>query len=54
MSNDNTVRVVNDGAAVFAAPANDGGWYFNAATGEFRADLENVHTTSDGTPLNQL
>ncbi|MFO8015432.1 MAG: prepilin-type N-terminal cleavage/methylation domain-containing protein [Phycisphaerae bacterium] len=54
MSNDNTVRVVQDGAAVFAAPQADGGWYFNSVTGEFRADLTDTHTTSDGTALNEL
>jgi general secretion pathway protein G len=54
LSNDNTVRVVQDPAAAFAAPQADGGWYFNAATGEFRADLTAAHTTSDGTQLNNL
>jgi len=54
LSNDNTVRVVDDGDTVFAAPDDDGGWYFNAATGEFRADLTDDHETADGTDLNDL
>ncbi|MBL7139410.1 MAG: type II secretion system protein [Planctomycetes bacterium] len=54
LSGDNTVRVVNNAATVFAAPAANGGWYFNAATGEFRADLVDAHTTTDGTLLNEL
>jgi len=54
LSNDNTVRVVQNGATVFAAPQADGGWYFNSVTGEFRADLTAAHETTDGTPLNEL
>jgi len=54
ISNDNTVRVVNNAATAFSAPETDGGWYFNAATGEFRADLTDARTTSDGTKLNEL
>jgi len=54
LSNDNAVRIVQDGATAFAAPQADGGWYFNTATGEFRADLEDLHTTTDGTKLNEL
>jgi len=53
-SNDNTVRVIQNGATAFAAPQADGGWYFNSVTGEFRADLEDVHTTMDGTKMNEL
>lgn len=49
-----TVTVVNNTATVFAAPAVDGGWWFNMATGEFRADLMDTHVTSDGTKLNTL
>ncbi len=55
ISGDNTVTVVNDPAVTFASPAADGGWWFNAATGEFRADLVDAHVTSDGTTqLNEL
>jgi len=54
ISNDNTVRVVQNGATAFSAPETDGGWYFNSVTGEFRADLEDSHTTTDGTKLNEL
>lgn len=54
ISNDNTVRVIQNGATAFSAPANDGGWWFNAVTGEFRADLEDTHTTMDGTKMNEL
>jgi len=54
ISNDNTVRVVQNGATAFSAPESDGGWYFNSVTGEFRADLKDSHTTTDGTKLNEL
>jgi len=46
---------VQDGATTFAAPAADGGWWFNSVTGEFRADLTDARTTTDGvTKLNEL
>jgi hypothetical protein len=49
------VAVVQDGATAFAAPAADGGWWFNTVTGEFRANLTDVRTTTDGTTkLNEL
>ena len=54
LSNDNTVRIVQDGDTAFAAPQADGGWYFNTETGEFRADLTDAHETTDGTALNEL
>jgi len=54
VSGDNTVTVVNNTATVFAAPAADGGWWFNMATGEFRANLLATHATADGTKLNSL
>ena len=54
LSNDNTVRIVQDGSTAFSAPQADGGWYFNTETGEFRADLTDTHTTTDGTQLNEL
>ena len=49
-----TLRIVNAAATVFTAPGTDGGWWFNLVTGEFRADLKNTHTTTDGTKLNEL
>ena len=48
------VTVVDNAAAAFAAPGTDGGWWFNTATGEFRANLRDSWTTSDGTQLNAL
>lgn len=54
LSGDNTVTVVDDADTAFAAPETDGGWWFNKATGEFRANLTDAHTTSDGTKLNEL
>ena len=55
ISGDNTVRVVQDAATSFSAPGDDGGWWFNTETGEFRADLKDSHTTTDGeTKLNEL
>jgi len=55
VSGDNTVTVVQVGATAFAAPAADGGWWFNTVTGEFRANLTDARTTTDGTTkLNEL
>jgi len=54
ISGDNTVTVVQNGATQFTAPAQDGGWWFNAVTGEFRANLTDAHTTTDGTKVNEL
>jgi len=50
----NTVTVVQNGLTVFVAPAADGGWWFNTVTGEFRANLTDAHTTTDGTIINTL
>ncbi len=47
-------NAVQDTTAPGAATT-DGGWYYNPATGEFRADLKDSHTTTDGTTqLNEL
>ena len=55
VSGDNTVTVVQDGATAFTAPAADAGWWFNSVTGEFRANLTDVRTTTDGeTKLSEL
>jgi hypothetical protein len=55
VSGDNTVTVVQDGATAFAAPAADGGWWFNSASGQFRANLTDARTATDGTTkLNEL
>jgi general secretion pathway protein G len=54
ISNDGTVTIVNNAATAFAAPAADGGWWFNMATGEFRANLVATHLADDGTPLSSL
>jgi general secretion pathway protein G len=54
VSNDSTVTIVNNAGTAFTAPAADGGWWFNIATGEFRANITAAHTASDGTVLNSL
>ena len=55
VSGDNTVTVVQAGDTAFSAPAADGGWWFNTVTGEFRANLTDARTTTDGTTkLNEL
>jgi general secretion pathway protein G len=53
-SGSNAVEIVDNAATFFTPPARDGGWWFNAATGEFRANLTNEQKTSDGTPLNGM
>lgn len=54
ISGSDTVRIVTTGSATFSAPSADGGWYFNSVTGEFRADVKDSHTTTDGTKMNEL
>ena len=55
LSGDNTVTVVQVGTTAFAAPAADAGWWFNTVTGEFRANLTDARTATDGTTkLNEL
>ena len=54
MSDDDTVTVTQTPDALFVVPAADGGWWFNAVTGEFHANLTDDHVTLDNTPLNQL
>jgi len=54
VSNDDAVRIITDGSTTFSAPTADAGWWFNTATGEFRADLKDGHTTTDGTKMNEL
>ena len=51
------VRIVTGAATLFVAPAEgaDAGWWFNDTTGQFKADLADIHKTSDGeTNLNGL
>ncbi len=48
------VKVVSDPRVSFTVPEEDGGWWYNAATGEFRADLADAHKAPDGTRLNRL
>lgn len=50
----NTVEVVSHADFNFSVPSSDGGWWFNMATGEFRANLTDIHAASDGTKLNAL
>lgn len=54
MTGSREVEVVSDPHASFTPPQEDGGWWYNAATGEFRADLTDAHKAADGTPLNRL
>jgi general secretion pathway protein G len=55
ISGSNAVAVEDDAATAFAAPEEDGGWWFNSGTGEFRANITDAHTTTDGlTKLNEL
>jgi len=52
MSNLNTVRIVTGATTAFAAPTTDGGWWYNATSGEFRADLKDSWQDSDGAKFN--
>ncbi len=53
MTDTRTVTVVT-GAADVNPEDESSGWWFNATTGEFRANLKDIRTTSDGTKLNEL
>jgi len=48
------IVVVDSTTTAFSAPTSDAGWWFNRATGEFRANLTATHKTSDGASLNSL
>lgn len=48
-----TVRFRTRANQTFSPPATDAGWWYNLATGEFRADLTQVWQDETGTPLNQ-
>lgn len=47
-----TIRGANNNRIQFAVRAIDGGWWYNTATGEFRADLANTWTDDKGVKLN--
>jgi general secretion pathway protein G len=53
-SGSRAVMIVNNPATGFHPPEKDGGWWFNAATGEFRANLTDEHKTQEGQPINGL
>jgi general secretion pathway protein G len=49
------IRIVQNARMRFRARGRDGGWWYNAATGEFRADLGDDCVVPDGiTRLNEL
>jgi general secretion pathway protein G len=52
ISNLKNLRIVSGESTAFAAPATDGGWWYNTTTGEFRADLMDKWITPDGTRYN--
>ena len=52
ISNLNTVRIVSGATTAFSAPTSDGGWWYNSTSGEYRADLKDSWTDSDGTKFN--
>jgi len=55
VSGSNEVTVSQDGATPFGAPDADGGWWFNTVSGQFRANLTDARTATDGTTkLNEL
>lgn len=52
-SGDTTVEIVT-GTTPFVAPDEDGGWWYNATTGEFRAVVRADRFAPSGIPLAQL
>jgi len=53
VSSQRTIRVASGVDVSFSPPAADGGWWYNEATGEFRADLTDRHADGDGVLFNQ-
>ena len=53
ITGDASVRFRTRADQTFIPPKTDGGWWYNLATGEFRADLTQVWQDEFGTPLNQ-
>jgi len=49
-----TVHFVTDVRLRFIPSQTDAGWWYNAATGELRADLTNSHTLPSGLIMNQF
>ena len=54
ISGDAAVRFATQPGDTFTAPSTDGGWYYNSATGEIRADLTDSRTLPTGLILNQF
>jgi general secretion pathway protein G len=54
ISGSKAVRVVTGAGLAFDAPHEDGGWWFNATTGELRADLKDSWSDPDGFKYNAL
>ncbi len=54
ISGKSKVKVRKQPNQQFSPPPKDEGWWYNTATGEFRANLTDQWTYSDGTPLNQM
>ena len=48
------VRVVHSPRTRYMPPQQEAGWWYNAATGEFRADLTDLHKLPNGLAFNQL
>jgi len=53
-SGSDRVRVVNSPRSNFLPPQQDAGWWYNMATGEFRADLTDLHRLENGMVLTSL
>jgi general secretion pathway protein G len=53
-TNSAAIRAVTAAAEAFAPAAANGGWWYNEATGDFRADLMNTIVDDNGTPYNQF
>ena len=48
------IRIVDTPGFRHVPPRQDAGWWYNAVTGEFRADLTDLHALPNGMVLNQL
>jgi general secretion pathway protein G len=54
ITDSDALEIVTNPTTAFRPPAMDGGWWFNTATGEFRANLTDEHRTDDGKPMSGL
>ncbi|MBL7139448.1 MAG: prepilin-type N-terminal cleavage/methylation domain-containing protein [Planctomycetes bacterium] len=51
---DATIRTTSDPAGRYPPGDQNGGWWYNEVTGDFYADLTDVHVDNEGNPYNRF